>query len=90
VLLFDCEVAQSSGDVTMAKKDSSFGQLLKASYCPICGVELSVEVRAAGKQVLICSLHGEMKCFVDEDPKAVLARFCGGIDLGIKDLEASL
>ena len=72
----------------MAKKDNSFAQLLNTIFCPICGAELSV-VMKEGKRVLVCSLHGEMNCFLDKDPKAALARFCGGIGLGVKNVEVS-
>jgi hypothetical protein len=82
MLLFDCEEAQCSGDLTM----NSFGQLLHAISCPICGDELSVEEKA-GKRVLVCKLHGEMKAYLDVDPRAALARVCGG--LGIGNLEVS-
>ena len=54
----------------------SFGSLLGAVWCPICGGKLSV-VEKDGKKVLCCARHGVMKCFVDSDPR-VASVFVGG------------
>jgi uncharacterized protein YbaR (Trm112 family) len=43
--------------------------LLKAVWCPICGGKLTVREKD-GKKTLVCSRHGEMKVFLDKDPKA--------------------
>ena len=54
-----------------ASQDNAFSQLLEAIWCPICGCKLSVET-ANGKRVLKCAKHGEMKCYLDHDPKVAV------------------
>ena len=46
-----------------------YADLLNAVWCPICGCKLTVQ-KKDGKKTLHCSQHGEMKVFLDKDPKA--------------------
>ena len=61
----------------------TFSGLLKAIFCPVCGSELDIEEKD-GKKQLVCPRDGEMKVYLDRDPKASeLSRVCGA--LGIED-----
>ncbi len=51
------------------KATGPYDALLNAVWCPICGCKLTVQEKD-GKKTLICSRHGEMKVFLDRDPKA--------------------
>jgi len=53
---------------------------LDAKFCPICGGKLHVD----GER-LLCDRHGEMKCYLERDPKVAEDIF----DERILDLEAS-
>jgi hypothetical protein len=56
-------------------------------FCPICNSKLSIEI-VEGKQVLKCAEHGEMKFYLEQDPKVsvAVAEHCDAV--GLVDLEA--
>ncbi len=71
---FSCSpfVPQNSQTQAVPSEQASTGSydaLLKAVWCPICGGKLTVREKD-GKKTLVCSRHGEMKVFLDKDPKA--------------------
>lgn len=70
--LYSPFVSQDSQTQTVLSGQSTTGSydaLLKAVWCPICGGKLTVREKD-GKKTLVCSRHGEMKVFLDKDPKA--------------------
>lgn len=60
--------------------------LPKTAWCPICGAKLSVTEKD-GRKMLTCPKDGQMNCFLDSDPFA-LVKHCD--DLGIDDLEEQI
>lgn len=42
--------------------------LQEAAFCPICGCKLHVD-EFYGKKRLLCDRHGEMKPYLENDPK---------------------
>ena len=66
--------------------ERGFEKMLDAIYCPICGSRLHID-ESGGKRRLLCDRHGEMKAYLEKDPRAVeVAAHCDGV--GVKDLEA--
>lgn len=56
---------------------------LDARFCPICGCKLHVD-ESGGKKRLLCDRHGEMKVYLERDPKVAEGTF----DKRVPDLEA--
>lgn len=52
----------------MSDCSGGFEGLLERVWCPVCGAKLSIE-EVDGRRVLKCSKHGEMKCFLAQDPQ---------------------